>query len=96
MSNKPQHLTDVPTAGASDYLTEKDAAAYVGVSPRTMRLSRYRGHLLGVRDDPPTWLRIGTRVMYRRADLRQWMETHAVEHGASAQAHSALSPVANV
>ncbi|PTB98946.1 hypothetical protein C9993_05560 [Marinobacter sp. Z-F4-2] len=79
----------------SDYLTEKDAAAYLGVSPNTMRLSRYRGRLLGV-SDTPTWLRVGTRVMYRRADLRAWLESHAVEQGASPQAHQAPTPAAHV
>jgi hypothetical protein len=95
VSNKTQRLTDVPTAGVSDYLTEKDAAAYIGVSPQTMRLSRYRGRLLGV-SDTPTWLRIGSRVMYRRADLRSWLEGHAVEQGASPQAHQAPTPAAHV
>lgn len=95
MSNKTQHLMDAPAAGVSDYLTEKDAAAYIGVSPQTMRLSRYRGRLLGV-SDTPTWLRVGTRVMYRRADLRAWLESHAVEQGASPQAHQAPTPAAHV
>lgn len=95
MSNKTQRLTEAHAAGVSDYLTEKDAAAYIGVSPQTMRLSRYRGRLLGV-SDTPTWLRVGTRVMYRRADLRAWLESHAVEQGASPQAHQAPTPAAHV
>lgn len=64
-----------------DYLTERAAADYLGVTLATLRNSRYRGHLLSC--PAPTWLRLGTRVMYRRDDLRAWVEAHAVERGES-------------
>lgn len=95
MSHKTQCLTDAPAVSASDYLTEKAAAAYLGVAPATMRLSRYRGGLMGVRDTP-TWLRVGTRVMYRREDLRAWLESHATEQGASPRAQRTPSHTAHV
>lgn len=84
--------TQQPTAHVPgpDYLTEAEAAAYLGVQKNTLRMARYRGRLLGA-DNIPTWLRIGTRVMYRRADLRAWVERNAVEQGVSPQAHAAPS-----
>ena len=51
----------------ADLLTTTEAAAYVGLSPRT--LERYR-----VIGDGPPYLRVGRRVLYRRADLDAWIE----------------------
>ena len=49
-------------------MTEK-AAIYVGLSPRT--LERYR-----VTGQGPTYLKNGRRVLYRQADLDQWLENN--------------------
>lgn len=79
MSSKAQ---SAPTAGA-DYLNERDAAAFLGVSRRTLYLSRFRGRLMGV-PCPPPHLKVGQAIRYRRADLVAWIEGHAIERRASA------------
>ena len=50
-----------------DLLTTPEAAAYVRRSPRT--LERYR-----VTGEGPNFLKPDGRVLYRRADLDQWLE----------------------
>ena len=51
----------------ADLLTTTEAAAYVGLSHRT--LERYR-----VTGQGPPYLKVGRRVLYRRADLDAWLE----------------------
>ena len=51
----------------NDLLTTAEAAAYVGLSPRT--LERYR-----VTGEGPTYLKVGRRVLYRRTDLDKWLD----------------------
>ena len=55
-------MTDHPT-----YLSTRQAAELLGVSPRT--LERYRGSGEG-----PPYMKVGPRVRYARADLDAWME----------------------
>ena len=47
------------------YLSTREAAAFLGLSPRT--LDRYR-----VSGDGPAFHRFGNRVLYHRADLTAW------------------------
>ena len=48
-----------------NYLSTRQAAAYLGLSPRT--LDRYR-----VSGEGPDFYRFGGRILYRQADLEQW------------------------
>lgn len=50
-----------------DLLTTPEAAAYVRRSPRT--LERYR-----VTGEGPIFLKIGRPILYRRADLDEWLD----------------------
>ena len=50
----------------TDLLTTTQAAEYVGLSPRT--LERYR-----VTGEGPRHLKVGRRVLYRPADLDEWL-----------------------
>ena len=52
----------------TNYLTTRRAAAYLGLSART--LDRYR-----VSGDGPVFHRFGGRVRYLRADLDDWAAT---------------------
>lgn len=44
-----------------------EAAAYVGLSPRTLEAFRQRG-------GGPVFLKLGRSVLYRRSALDQWLE----------------------
>ena len=57
-------MTDMGTI----YLNTRAAAAYLGLSTRT--LDRYR-----VSGDGPVFLRFGGRVRYLREDLDEWART---------------------
>ena len=50
------------------YLNTREAAEYLGLSPRT--LDRYR-----VSGDGPVFLKLGGRVGYLREDLDHWLRT---------------------
>ena len=50
------------------YLSTRQAAEWLGLSPRT--LDRYR-----VSGDGPAFHRFGGRVRYRRADIEAWAAT---------------------
>ena len=50
----------------TDLLDTGEAAAYLHLSPRT--LERYR-----VTGEGPRFLKLGRRVLYRRADLDTWI-----------------------
>ncbi len=54
-------------------LRERDAAIYVGLSRATLRNARQ-----GKGDGPP-FIRLGTRVRYRPADLDDWLLAHRIE-----------------
>lgn len=49
-------------------MTEKQAANFLSLTPRTLQAWRYRG-------DGPQFIRISRRcIRYRRCDLDQWLE----------------------
>ncbi|WP_299310927.1 helix-turn-helix domain-containing protein [uncultured Halomonas sp.] len=66
MSTTP---TPSPTARV---LTEREAAAALGLQPATLRQSRWTGRLAGVK--APTFIRMGRNIRYRAEDLDAWLD----------------------
>lgn len=57
------------------FLGTKRAAAYMGVSHQWLEVRRVTGPSRKKhKGDGPPFVRVGTRVMYRRADLDKFME----------------------
>lgn len=54
-------------AARSPYLAQAEAGAFLGLSPRTLERFRVEGR-------GPTFLKLGRRVLYARADLVRWAE----------------------
>ena len=50
---------------SGDYIDTREAAAFLGLSPRT--LDRYR-----VTGEGPAFHKFGARILYARADLQAW------------------------
>ena len=63
----------------NQYLSTRKAAAFLGLSPRTMDRNRMRG-------EGPSYYRFGHRILYRRADLEEWAEARRVALGAGSAA----------
>lgn len=61
-----------PAAVVLDRVNNEKAAAYLGISAKTLNNWRHQGK-------GPRFLRIGNRVMYRRKDLDSYLETRTVE-----------------
>lgn len=81
--------TAAPTASSAAraaFLTVKDAADYLGLSPHTLYVWRHR------RQGPPSF-RMGPRgrVMYRREALDAWIRE---QEQADSRSNQALSPLA--
>ncbi|OBQ53855.1 MULTISPECIES: helix-turn-helix transcriptional regulator [unclassified Streptomyces] len=74
-----------PQAARAAFLTVKDAAEYLGLSPHTLYVWRHR------RQGPPSF-RMGPRgrVMYRRNALDAWIRE---QEQADARSNPALSPL---
>lgn len=54
-------------------LDQKEAAALLGLQPRTLELWRWRGK-------GPNYFRVGAgRVRYDKAELREWLEAQKVK-----------------
>jgi len=72
-------------ASAAAFLTVKDAAEYLGLSPHTLYVWRHR------RQGPPSF-RMGPRgrVMYRREALDNWIRE---QEQADSRSNTALSPL---
>ena len=49
--------------------TEEAAAAYLGISPRTLQRNRVTGG-----DAGPPYLKVGRLCRYRKADLDRWLD----------------------
>lgn len=55
-----------------DLVDEEVAGGYVGRSPRTMQMYRYRG-------EGPPYIKCGKAVRYSLRDLDAWLLEHRVE-----------------
>jgi len=60
------------TATASELMTREDAAAYLGVEVQTLACWATTGRY-GL-----PFIKVGTRVKYRKSDLDQWLECRTV------------------
>lgn len=74
---KPTELLD---ATGDRLLTTKEAAAVLGLSPRTLEGLRRRG------GGPPFVVLSRNAVRYRQGDLRAWVESRTAPHTAQARA----------
>ncbi len=68
-----------------NYLSTRRAAAFLGLSPRT--LDRYR-----VTGEGPVYHRFGNRILYRREDLEAWAGARRVRSTSDGGAGSASHP----
>ena len=59
-----------------DVLNEVEAAAYLKISPHTLRQGRCSGHMPNRMTAPPFY-RLGRRVVYLKADLLDWLRGNA-------------------
>ena len=67
--------------GTDKYMSTRDVAAFLGLSPRT--LDRYR-----VSGDGPDFHKFGNRVRYLRADVESW----AAERRCKSTSGAGVSP----
>lgn len=72
-------MTPAPTVNPDPLLSEKEAAAYRGLSPKTLRNERALGR-------GPRYIRQGGHIAYRRSDLERYLEACAVDPSAKAEA----------
>jgi excisionase family DNA binding protein len=68
-----------PPGEFADMLDRQPAAAYLGLSVPTLDRKRVNG-------DGPRYLKIGSRVRYRRADLDAWLRERIVSSTSEAEA----------
>lgn len=76
-----QNPTRTPTASAGPgvprlLLTEAEAAAAIGFTPRFLQNRRLRG-------DGPRFVSIGRSVRYRPEDLSAWLDEHPIRESTS-------------
>jgi excisionase family DNA binding protein len=64
-------VTTTATAPSKGALSAREAADYLGVSPKTLENWRARG-------EGPAYVRLGARVVYRPADLDKFLAKHLV------------------
>jgi hypothetical protein len=81
-----------------EFVDEKQAAEYVGMSVAFLRRGRIQG-TLGNRTPSPPFYKKGTRVQYSRADLDLWLATRRVDPAArrarvTARTHRTKQPAA--
>jgi hypothetical protein len=65
-------------------MRDSHAAAYLGKSPSWIRAARAADTKLrkeGLEPAGPPWIVLGSSIMYRVADLDDWIARHAVERG---------------
>ena len=67
--NAPANIT-TPIA-ASEYMTTREAAAYLKLSRQFLEGARYRGDASG-----PAYIKLERAVRYRRSALDAWMSAH--------------------
>lgn len=69
MNTQAQRRTAALSLCLSDLLTPDQAAAALGLSHRTLAAWR------SSRRNPLPWVKVGSRVRYRRSDLLAWIES---------------------
>lgn len=67
----PPPRAEAPASGASEYLTTREAAAFLGVSERHLKSLRAEGR-------GPKYLRVGRSVRYCRSELAGGVSAGAV------------------
>jgi len=55
-------------SGKNDYFTTKDVAKYTGMSTQFFEIGRSKGC-----PQQPPHIKVGTRVLYSRADVDEWL-----------------------
>lgn len=63
------------------YLSERQAANYLGFAPSTLRQSRWSGVLAGVK--APGYIKLGRNVRYLRKDLDDWLKSAMQPNGSA-------------
>ena len=53
------------------WMTNKEAAEYMGFKPYTLKRGRKDDRLSG--KEPPVCFKVGTTIRYRKSDLDSWM-----------------------
>jgi len=76
-------MADMPTSGATCFLTLPKAANYLGISANTLYVWRHR------RQGPPSF-RMGGRVMYRISALDEWVKE---QESADSRSNPDLNPL---
>lgn len=70
---------------AIELIDEREAARRLGLSVATLRRRRlFR--------QPPAWVKLGSRVLYRQTDLAAFIEANVVPPAQPANTHSAKVP----
>lgn len=64
--------TTIKNHSSDQLLRHAEAAAYLGVSPDQLRISRHSGELFKGFATPP-YLKMGHAVRYRKSTLDQWL-----------------------
>ena len=61
-----------------EFLTETEAAKYIGMSVPFLRNGRCKG-VVGNRTPAPPHLKLGSHVRYERTDLDTWLDARRVD-----------------
>jgi len=75
----PSPRADLDRDHPGVYLTQKELAAYLHLSERTLERHRVCG-------TGPRFLKLGRRVVYRRQDIEAWAAAHTVSSTSEAEA----------
>lgn len=59
----------------TEYITEREAAAYLNVSMSYLQHKRCEGFLKTKRQGPP-YYKIGKSIRYKKNELEEWMQTN--------------------
>jgi hypothetical protein len=72
-----------PTIPLPEWLNDRDAARYIGMSTAYLRADRSRGRVRGTTPGP-AYHRKGRTIQYRREDLDAWLSSCRIDRSASA------------
>lgn len=78
MTTQPDPAATLLPLSPSDLLTPDQVAAALGLSHRTLAAWR------STRRHPLAWVKVGSRVRYRRQDVAAWLENQTHTGGAKA------------